>query len=82
MDAVEFFHREAFAAPADEEPEAAGEYEKLEKAVEDGDLGSVLVFPAWVQVISTLPYPPAVQCEINIIPSTVAKRPVCQFLDR
>lgn len=65
MYAVEFFHREAFAAPADEEPEAAGEYEELEEAVEDGDLGSVLVFPAWVQVISTLPYPPAVQREIN-----------------
>ena len=65
MDAVEFFHREAFAAPADEEPEAAGEYEELEEAVEDGNLGSVLVFPAWVQVIGTFPYPSAVQCEIN-----------------
>lgn len=65
VDGVEFFHREAFAAPADEEPEAAGEYEELEEAVEDGNLGSVLVLPAWVQVISTFPYPPAVQCEIN-----------------
>ena len=65
MDAVEFFHREAVAAPADEEPETAGENQELEEAVEDGDLGSVLVFLAWVQVISTFPYPPAVQCEIN-----------------
>ena len=65
MDAVEFFHREAFAAPADEEPEAAGEYEELEEAVEDGDLGSVLGFRAWVKVISSLPYTPAVQREIN-----------------
>lgn len=65
MDAVEFLHREAFTAPADEEPEAAGEYEELEEVVEDGNLSSVLVFPAWVQVISTLPYPPEVQREIN-----------------
>ena len=65
MNAVEFLHREAFAAPADEEPEAAGEYEELEEVVEDGNLSSVLVFPAWVQVISTLPYPLAVQREIN-----------------
>ena len=60
INAVELLHREAFAAPADEEPEATGEYEELEEAVEDGNLGSVLVFPAWIQVISTLPYPPAV----------------------
>lgn len=65
MDAVEFFHREAFAAPADEKPEAAGEYEELEEAVEDGNLSSVLVFPAWVQMVGTFPYPMAVQGEIN-----------------
>lgn len=45
MDAVEFLHREAFTAPADEEPEAAGEYEELEEAVEDGNLRAMLIFP-------------------------------------
>ncbi len=60
MDAVELLHREAFTAPADEEPEAAGEYEELEEAVEDGNLRAMLIFPTGGQMVGTFPYPSAV----------------------
>ena len=65
MDGIEFLHRETFTAPAYQEPEAADEDQELEEAVEDGNLGSVLVFPACVQMVGALPDPSAVQGEIN-----------------
>lgn len=65
VDGVEFLHRETFTAPAYQEPEAAGEYEELEEAVEDGNLRSMLIFPTGVQMVGTFPYPMAVQGEIN-----------------
>lgn len=65
VNAVEFLHWEAFTAPADEKPYAADEDQELENAVENGNLRTVLIFPAGIQMVGTVPYPSAVQGKIN-----------------
>lgn len=65
MDGIEFLHREAFTAPAYQEPEAADENQELEEAVEDGNLRAMLIFPSGIQVVGTLPDPSTVKGEID-----------------